>query len=399
MTLRTIDDVNFSGKKVLLRVDFNVPVKEGKISDETRINAALPTIEKVLKDGGKLIIMSHFGRPKSGYEEKFSLHQIKKRLAEVTNTVVNFNGFTIGNEAEKMSNDLNPGEIYLLENTRFFEGETKGDKDFAEKLSKLGDIYINDAFGAAHRAHASTTTVAYLFPPDYRIAGKLMESEIKNAEKVLLNHQKPFTAILGGAKVSDKINLIEQLTEKADNILIGGGMAYTFIKSEGGEIGNSLFEKESIPVIEKIKEIAEKNNCRLILPEDSIIADSFSETASVKTVKSKEIPENWMGLDIGPESRKTYSEIILESKTILWNGPMGVFEMEPFQHGTAEIAKKVAEATENGCFSLVGGGDSVSAVKKFKLEEKISYISTGGGALLEFFEGKKLPGIIALTNE
>ncbi|GAB3423621.1 phosphoglycerate kinase [Niabella aquatica] len=393
-------DYNFKGQKALVRVDFNVPLNDKmEITSDARMKAAVPTIKKILADGGKVILMSHLGRPKAGPEDKFSLKYLVKHLSDLLDgTPVLFADDCIGEQAYLTADMMREGEVLLLENLRFYKEEEKGDEAFAEKLSKLGDVYVNDAFGTAHRAHASTAIIAKFFPAEKRMFGLLMEGEVSSAEKVLKEAQKPFTAILGGAKVSDKILIIDNLMEKATDIIIGGGMAYTFFKALGGNIGSSLCEEERLDTAKEILEKAKAKGVNIHLPGDSIIADKFAEDASVSESPSDKIPEGWMGLDIAEAARKQFANVILQSKTILWNGPMGVFEMEKFQAGTRAIAEAVAEATENGAFSLVGGGDSVSAVKKFGFANKVSYVSTGGGAMLEFFEGKVLPGIAAVNE-
>ena len=401
--MSAFSDHNFSGQKALVRVDFNVPLdKEFHITDDTRMRAAIPTIEKIITDGGSVILMSHLGRPKDGPTDKYSLKHLVPHLEELLGgkgkVPVQFADDCIGQQATDLSANLQPGEVLLLENLRFYKEEEKGDKAFAEKLSKLGDVYVNDAFGTAHRAHASTAIIADYFPKDKRMFGLLMESEVASAEKVLNDTQKPFTAILGGAKVSDKILIIENLLEKAQHMIIGGGMAYTFLKAQGNEIGSSLCENDKLDLANDLLEKAKAKGVEIHLPIDSVVADKFAADAATQTVSNKEIPQGWMGLDIGPEAIKQFSEVLMKSKTILWNGPMGVFEMEKFQAGTKAIAEKVAEATEAGAFSLVGGGDSVAAVNQFGLADKVSYVSTGGGALLEYFEGKALPGIKAIKE-
>lgn len=388
---------NFSGKKVLIRVDFNVPLdKQFNITDDTRIRAAIPTIQKILDNGGSVILMSHFGRPKEGPEEKYSLKHLVPHLKSLLNVPVEFANDCIGQEAKDKAAALKPGEVLLLENLRFYKEEEKGDEGFAQKLASLGDIYVNDAFGTAHRAHASTAVMAKFFDSNSKMFGLLMNNEVSSAEKVLHNAENPFTAILGGAKVSDKIMIIENLLEKANNIIIGGGMAYTFFKAQGGKVGNSLVEQERIDTASELIEKAKAKGVNLLLPVDSIIADKFAADANTQIADNNEIPDGWMGLDIGPKAIKAITEVILNSKTILWNGPMGVFEMEKFQQGTKAIAQAVADATQNGAFTLVGGGDSVAAVNQFGFADKVSYVSTGGGAMLEFFEGKELPGIAAI---
>ena len=392
-------DHNFKGQKVLVRVDFNVPLNDAyEITDDTRMTATIPTIKKILNDGGSAILMSHLGRPKDGPTDKYSLKHLVNHLHELlgADTKVFFADDCIGSQAGLTAEMLRPGEVLLLENLRFYKEEEKGDEAFAEKLSKLGDVYVNDAFGTAHRAHASTAVIAKYFDADKKTFGLLMEAEVLSAEKVLHQSQKPFTAIIGGAKVSDKILIIENLLERATDIIIGGGMAYTFIKAKGGKIGNSLCEDDRLETALEILEKAKANNVSIHLPETSIIADKFAADANTKDCPSDQIPEGWMGLDIGGKAIGIFSEVIRHSKTILWNGPMGVFEMEKFQNGTKSIALAVAESTANGAFSLVGGGDSVAAVNKFDLASKVSYVSTGGGALLEYFEGKELPGIAAI---
>jgi len=390
---------NFAGQKALIRVDFNVPLDKQTlaITDDTRMTAAIPTIKKILADGGSVILMSHLGRPKGGPEDKYSLKHIVKHLSDLLGGVtVFFADDCIGTQAGMTAEMLRPGEVLLLENLRFYKEEEKGDEAFAEKLSKLGDVYVNDAFGTAHRAHASTAVIAKYFDSDKKMFGLLMESEVASAEKVLHQSEKPFTAIIGGAKVSDKILIIENLLERATDIIIGGGMAYTFMKARGGKIGNSLCEEDRLETaVELLKKALEKN-VSIHLPEDSVIADKFAADAETKVAQSDAIPDGWMGLDIGPKACGIFSEILRRSKTILWNGPMGVFEMEKFQAGTKSIAVAVAEATGNGAFSLVGGGDSVAAVNQFGFTDKVSYVSTGGGAMLEYFEGKELPGIAAI---
>lgn len=399
------NDFNFKGHKALIRVDFNVPIKNGQITDDTRIRAAVPTIKKVLKDGGSVVLMSHWGRPLKDIEKKpnltladFSLKPVVNHLAELIGTDVQFADDCIGDDAVQKAKNLQPGQVLLLENLRYYKQEEKGDKDFAEKLSKLGDVYVNDAFGTAHRAHASTSVIAQFFSKENKMFGLLMEGEVAAAENVLHNNKKPFTAIIGGAKVSDKILIIENLLEKATDIIIGGGMAYTFFKAQGCHIGNSLCEDDRLDTAnELLKKAADKGVC-IHLPSDSIIADKFSADADTSSANNAEIPAGWMGLDIGQMAIEQFTKVISESKTILWNGPMGVFEMEKFQHGTKAIAEAVAKATQEGAYSLVGGGDSVAAVNKFGYTDKVSYVSTGGGALLEYFEGKELPGIAAIKD-
>lgn len=392
---------NFAGKKALIRVDFNVPLDKTTfaITDDTRMKAAVPTIKKIVSDGGSVILMSHLGRPKEGPEEKSSLKHLIKHLSELLGgTTVLFANDCIGEQAYLTAGMLRAGEVLLLENLRFYKEEEKGDEAFAEKLSKLGDVYINDAFGTAHRAHASTAVIAKFFAPENRMFGLLMEGEVSAAEKVLLKAEKPFTAIIGGAKVSDKILILENLLERATDIIIGGGMAYTFMKAMGGTIGKSLCEEDRLETAKAILEKAAAKNVNIHLPSDSVIADAFAADANTSVAPSNHIPDGWMGLDIGNNACNQFTNVLLHSKTILWNGPMGVFEMQKFQHGTKTIAQAVADATSKGAFSLVGGGDSVAAVNDFGFADKVSYISTGGGAMLEFFEGKVLPGIAAVKE-
>jgi phosphoglycerate kinase len=396
--MKTIDDISFAGKRALIRVDFNVPLNDKfEITDETRINAAIPSIKKILNDGGSVVLMSHLGRPKTGPEHKYSLVHLVPTLSEKLGVAVKFADDCIGEGAEKLSGELKGGEVLLIENLRFYKEETKGDKDFSEKLSHHGDVYVNDAFGTAHRAHASTTIVADFFP-EHKMFGYVMANEIASVNKVLHDSQKPFTAILGGAKVSDKIGIIENLMDRADNIIIGGGMMFTFIKAQGGEIGNSLVELEQLDVATSLMKKAIDKGINIYLPVDAIVADNFANDANRKETPANQIEPGWMGLDIGEKSRETFKEVILNSKTILWNGPMGVFEMENFAHGTKAIALAVAEATKNGAYSLIGGGDSVAAINKYELADEVSYVSTGGGALLEYMEGQELPGIKAIME-
>ena len=393
-------DFNFSGHKAVVRVDFNVPLNDKfEITDDTRMTAAVPTIKKILKDGGSVILMSHLGRPKDGPTDKYSLKHLVYHLVKLLDgTTVKFAEDCIGPVAEAAAANLQSGEVLLLENLRFHKEEEKGDKAFAEKLSKLGDVYVNDAFGTAHRAHASTAVIAEFYAADKRMFGLLMEAEVSNGEKVLSGSGTPFTAILGGAKVSDKILIIENLMEKANNIIIGGGMAYTFLKAQGKEIGSSLCENDKLDLALELLAKAKAKGVQLILPVDSVAADKFAADANTQIVSNDNIPAGWMGLDIGEKSVALFSETIQQSKTILWNGPMGVFEMKAFQNGTKAVADAIVLATAQGAFSLVGGGDSVAAVNQFGLAEKVSYVSTGGGALLEFFEGKTLPGIAAIKG-
>src|SRR6478672_4803325 len=393
-------DHNFSNEKALIRVDFNVPLdkKTFEITDDTRMCAAIPTIKKILNNGGSVILMSHLGRPKEGPQEKYSLKHLIKHLSELLGKEVLFANDCIGQEANQKAASLKPGDVLLLENLRFHKEEEKGDEAFAEKLSKLGDVYVNDAFGTAHRAHASTAVIAKFFSPENKMFGLLMEGEVSSAEKVLHQSQKPFCAIIGGAKVSDKILIIENLLERATDIIIGGGMAYTFYKAMGGNIGKSLVEEDRLDTAKELLKKAEAKGVCIHLPSDSIIADKFAEDAEVSSSLSNTIPDGWMGLDIGEMACEMFTKVILDSKTILWNGPMGVFEMKKFQHGTKCVAEAIAEATQKGAFSLIGGGDSVSAINQFGFADKVSYVSTGGGAMLEYFEGKELPGIAAIKN-
>ncbi len=395
-----IHTYDFSGKRALIRVDFNVPLDKEtlEITDDTRIRAALPTINHILNAGGSVVLMSHLGRPKEGFEDKFSLKHIVKHTSELLHREVKFASDCIGQEAENLSTNLKAGEVLLLENLRFYKQETAGTESFAQSLSKLGDVYVNDAFGTAHRAHASTTVVAKFFPND-KMFGFLLEGEIKAVDKVLNSTEKPLTAIVGGAKVSSKITIIQQLLDKVDNLIVGGGMAYTFVKAQGGNVGNSLVEDDYLEMARDIIAKAKQNGVNLYIPTDTIIADKFDNDANRKEVKIGEIPEGWMGLDTGSETSKACREIILNSKLILWNGPMGVFEMDNFQQGTKDVAMAIVDATANGAFSLIGGGDSVAAINKFNLADKVSYVSTGGGAMLEYLEGIELPGIKAINDK
>ncbi len=396
--MKNIDTYDFHGKKVLVRVDFNVPLNDAyEITDDTRIRAALPTINRIIDGGGMPILMSHLGRPKDAYEEKFSLKHVVPRLAELLGREVKFAPDCIGPEAEKMAASLQPGEVLLLENLRFHAEEKKGDETFAGQLAKLADVYVNDAFGTAHRAHASTTIVAKFFPED-KMFGYLIENELKHMDKVLHNPEHPFTAIMGGAKVSDKIQIIENLLERVDNLVIGGGMVYTFVKAQGGKIGNSLVEEDKLDLALHLLAVAKEKNVTVYLPVDNVIADAFSNDANTKVTPVDEIPDGWMGLDAGPETIRIVRDVIMSSKTILWNGPMGVFEMDKFAEGTRQIALAIADATAKGAFSLVGGGDSVAAVNKYRLKDKMGYVSTGGGAMMEYMEGKELPGIKAIRE-
>ncbi len=407
MSFPSIDDINFKGLRALVRVDFNVPLdkKTLAVTDDTRIRAAIPTIKKILADGGAVVLMSHLGRPLKKLKEdgtvdfeKHSLKHVLTTLNELLGTPVKFVTDCASDEAFATTAALQPGAVVLLENLRFYKQEEKGDEAFSEKLSKHGDIYVNDAFGTAHRAHASTTIVANYFEKGKKVFGYLMASEVKNAAKVLKEANKPFTAILGGAKVSDKILIIDNLLNVADNIIIGGGMSYTFFKAQGLNIGKSLCEEDKLDVAKEVLAKAAAKGVKFLLPVDHIIADNFSNEANTQSTEVAETSADWMGLDIGEKTIALYKEVIAKSKTILWNGPMGVFEMPKFQTGTVEVAKAIAEATSNGAFSLVGGGDSVAAVNQFHLADKVSFVSTGGGALLEYFEGKELPGIKAIAE-
>jgi phosphoglycerate kinase len=396
--MRTIDQYNFAGKKALVRVDFNVPLdSEYKITDDTRIRAAVPTINKILNDGGAVILMSHLGRPKAGPEEKYSLSHLVPRLEQEFKTRVLFAPDCVGPEAAQMAQELQPGEILLLENLRFHKAEEKGDPDFAKELASLGDVYVNDAFGTAHREHASTAVIARYFPND-KMMGYVMQAELENARRVLGNAERPYTAIMGGAKISDKILIIEKLLDRVDNLLIGGGMSYTFVKADGGQIGSSLVEEDKLDLANRLIKMAKDKGVNIMIPVDSVIADAFSNDANIDTKLSHHIPQNWMGLDIGPDAREQYAAVIANSKTILWNGPMGVFEMSNFSVGTEAVADAVVAATANGAYSLIGGGDSAAAVNKFGYADRVSYVSTGGGALLEYMEGKTLPGVAALER-
>lgn len=397
--MKTVDNFNFSGKRVVMRVDFNVPLNEQfEVTDDTRIRAALPTIKKIITDGGSLVLMSHLGRPKEGPTTKYSLKHIVATLSKAIGVDVKFAEDCISEDAFKKSAALIKGEVLLLENLRFYKEEEKGDLSFAEKLSKHGNFYVNDAFGTAHRAHASTTIIAQFFDNNSKSFGYVMAGEVASINKVLTQSEKPFTAIIGGAKVSDKIMIIEQLLNKANNIIIGGGMAFTFVKAVGGQIGKSLCEDDRLDVAKNLLEKAKAKGVNLYIPTDAIIADNFANDANKKECKINTIPEGWMGLDIGAETIKKYSEVIAASKTILWNGPMGVFEMSNFEAGTKAVADSIVTATSKGAFSLIGGGDSVAAINKYNLASKVSYVSTGGGALLEYIEQGTLPGVKAIEE-
>lgn len=391
--MKTIDSFNFKGKRALIRVDFNVPLNESfQITDTTRIDATIPTIKKILGDGGSVILMSHLGRPKDGPTDKYSLRHVVDYLSKATGVPVKFAPDCIGEEAYQLSSTLKPGEILLLENLRYYKEEEKGDEAFAEKLAKHGDVYVNDAFGTAHRAHASTAVIAKFFPTA-KMFGYVMGNELAALKKVLEEAERPFTAILGGAKVSGKIEIIQNLLPRVNNLIIGGGMMFTFIKALGGKVGSSLVEDDLMPVALQALDKAKALGVKIILPVDAVIADKFDNEANRQICKADEIPDGWMGLDIGPETVKLFNEVIANSKTLLWNGPMGVFEMSNFEAGTVAIAQSVAAATQNGAYSLIGGGDSVAAINKYNLADKVSYVSTGGGAMLEYIEGKELPGV------
>lgn len=395
--MQTIDSYNFSGKKAIIRVDFNVPLNaQFEITDDTRVRAALPTIKKVLDGNGSVILMSHLGRPK-GVDEKFSLKHIVSHLSSKLGVNVKFADDCIGESAKTMAAELKEGEVLLLENLRYYKEEEAGDENFAKKLADLADLWINDAFGTAHRAHASTAVIAKFFPND-KMFGYVMEGELSSVDKVLKNAKRPLTAIMGGAKVSSKIDIIKTLMPKVDHLIIGGGMTYTFVKSMGGNIGNSLVEDDKLDIAREILNEAEANNVKLHLAVDALIADDFSNDANTKECNVSEIPANWMGLDVADETIKNFSKVIEESETILWNGPVGVFEMDTFAKGTKAIADAIVAATEKGAFSLIGGGDSVAAINKYNLADKVSYVSTGGGALLEYIEGKELPGVTAIRG-
>ncbi len=397
--MKTVDSINFSIKRAVVRIDFNVPLNDRfEVTDSTRIKAAIPTLKKILKDGGSLVLMSHLGRPKDGPTDKYSLKHIVAELSKQLGTPVLFADDCISDKAFAQSAALKPGEVLLLENLRFYKEEEKGNEAFAEKLSKHGDIYVNDAFGTAHRAHASTAVIAKYFKADAKCFGYVMANEVASIDKVLNQTQKPFTAIVGGAKVSDKILIIEQLMGKANNILIGGGMAFTFVKAMGGQIGKSLCEDDRLEIAKELISKAKAKGVNLCIPVDAIIADNFANDANKKEVDIDKIPDGWMGLDLGPKTIKTFGEIIKNSKTILWNGPMGVFEMSSFENGTKQAAFDIVEATKNGAYSLIGGGDSVAAINKYNLAEKVSYVSTGGGALLEYIEQGTLPGVDAIKE-
>lgn len=405
--MTNIDNFNFLNKRVLIRVDFNVPLKPKStsnaesfcVADNSRIIAALPTIKKVLSDGGSAVLISHLGRPQNGPENKYSLKHIVDELSMLLNTRVKFSSDPIGARVIETVKSLNRSEVLLLENIRFYKEESNGDENFAKQLSLLGDVYVNDAFGTAHRSHASTSIVAKYFSNENRLFGYLMSKEIENADKVLSNIKRPFTTLMGGAKISDKILLIEQMLKKVDNLLIGGGMAYTFYRAQNIEIGNSIVEESKVDLAKKLLEMAETNGVNIMLPVDSVIANHFSNDADSKITNGQAIPSGWLGLDIGPITCELYTNIIKKSQTILWNGPLGVFEFDKFRNGTKVISEAIANATQNGAYSLIGGGDSGRAIKKFGFTNKVSYVSTGGGALLEYIEGKELPGIAVIRND
>lgn len=397
--MKTVDNFNFAGKRVVMRVDFNVPLNEQfAVTDDTRIRAALPTIKKIIADGGSLVLMSHLGRPKDGPTNKYSLQHIVADLTKTIGVNVKFVNDCISEEAFNMSASLTAGQVLLLENLRFYKEEEKGDVAFAEKLSKHGNFYVNDAFGTAHRAHASTAIIAQFFDSNSKCFGYVMSGEVASINKVLTQSEKPFTAIIGGAKVSDKIMIIEQLLNKANNIIIGGGMAFTFVKAVGGQIGKSLCEDDRLEVAKDLLVKAKAKGVNLYIPTDAIVADNFANDANKKECKIDLIPDGWMGLDIGKETIAKYNEVISNSKTILWNGPMGVFEMSSFEAGTKAVADSIVTATAKGAFSLIGGGDSVAAINKYNLASKVSYVSTGGGALLEYIEQGTLPGVKAIEQ-
>ena len=395
--MNTLDTYNFAGKRAVMRVDFNVPLDADlRITDDTRIRMATPSVLKILNDGGSVVLLSHLGRPKGGYEKKYSLESLVLRLQQEYSRDVQWGGDVLGAEAAQKAAALQAGQVLLLDNLRFHKEEEAGDPAFAAKLAALGNVYVNDAFGTAHRAHASTAVMAADFAPQDRVGGYLLASEIDNARKVLEHAERPFTAIMGGAKISDKILIIDKLLDKVDNLLIGGGMAYTFAVAEGGHVGNSLLEADKVDLARELIQKAKDKGVNLVLPTDSVIANRFANDADVDLAANHAIPEGWMGLDLGPASREAFAAIIRTSKTILWNGPMGVFELSSFSLGTEEVARAIAEATAAGAYSLIGGGDSAAAVQQLGFGEQVSYISTGGGALLEYMEGKELPGVAAL---
>lgn len=399
LDMQTIDNYNFSGKRAIVRVDFNVPLNDSfEITDDTRIRKAIPTIQKIINDGGSAILMSHLGRPKGEFAEKFSLKHVVSHLSNLVGVDVKIAEDCVGDETKQKADALKAGEVMLLENLRFHNEEKKGNEDFAKQLADMADVYVNDAFGTAHRAHASTTIIANYFDDHNKMFGFIINSELESLDKVLKKPERPFTAIMGGAKVSDKIQVIENLLDKVNNLIIGGGMTYTFIKAKGGNIGNSLVEQDQLDTALKLIDMAKEKGVDLLLPVDNVIADKFDNDANTEKTPVDQVKDGWMGLDIGEQTVKNYADVIANSKTVLWNGPMGVFEMEKFRKGTVDIAKAIADATGKGAFSLVGGGDSVAAVNKFNLADKVSYVSTGGGAMLEYVEGKDLPGIKAIRG-
>lgn len=398
IAMKTVENYSFANQKALIRVDFNVPLDANyNVTDDTRMRAALPTINKILNDGGAVILMSHLGRPKEGPTEKYSLKHVVAHLSKLLNKPVAFAADCVGDVAKTAAAGLKAGEVLLLENLRFHKQEEKGDVDFAKQLSELGTFYVNDAFGTAHRAHASTAVIAQFFPNN-KCFGFVMSGELASVNKVLTSAEKPFTAIMGGAKVSDKILILEQLINKADNIIIGGGMAFTFIKAQGGHIGKSLVEEDKLETALHILKDAKAKGVNIYIPVDAVVADNFANDANKQTVNINTIPDGWMGLDIGPATEKTYAEVIMNSKTILWNGPMGVFEMSSFEHGTKAVAEAIVAATKAGAYSLIGGGDSVAAINKYNFANEVSYVSTGGGALLEYIESGSLPGVDAVEK-
>lgn len=397
--MKTVDSINFSNKCAVIRVDFNVPLNERfEVTDTTRIRAAIPTLKKILADGGSIVLMSHLGRPKEGPANKYSLKHIVAEVSKQLGVPVAFAEDCIGDAAFAQSAGLKPGEVLLLENLRFYKEEEKGDEAFAQKLSRHGNVYVNDAFGTAHRAHASTAVMAKFFDAGSKCFGYVMAGEVASIDKVLNDTKKPFTAIVGGAKVSDKILIIEQLMSKADNILIGGGMAFTFVKAMGGQIGKSLCEDDRLETAKELIAKAKTKGVNLCIPTDAIVADNFANDANKKESDINSIPDGWMGLDVGKATSKQFGDIIKDSKTILWNGPMGVFEMSSFENGTRQAAFDIVEATKNGAYTLIGGGDSVAAINKYNLSDKVSYVSTGGGALLEYIEQGSLPGVKAIES-
>ncbi len=397
--MKTVADYNFQNQRAIVRVDFNVPLNANfEITDDSRMKAALPTINKILNDGGSVVLMSHLGRPKDGPTDKYSLHHLVNHLSKLLNREVKFVNDSVGDEVKNVAKNLKSGEVLLLENLRFHKAEEKGDDVFASQLASLADVYVNDAFGTAHRAHASTTIIANHFSTEKKMFGFLMAAEVANARKVMNNPTKPFTAIIGGAKVSDKILIIEKLLNTVDTLIIGGGMTYTFLKAQGFSIGKSLCEEDKIDTAKQLISMAKSKNVDLLLPMDSVVADKFAADATTQIVSNENIPNDWMGLDIGPKTIEIFATKIKQSKTILWNGPMGVFEMPAFENGTKKTAEAIADATKNGAFSLIGGGDSAAAIHQFNMASQVSYVSTGGGALLEFFEGKVLPGVAAIEG-